>query len=104
MERIKIDVCNLGRTEVILGMPWLTAHNPEINWETGEVKMMRYLLLYGKKVEITKRMEKGKRRIQTNKLRRIDKRDEDNWEWLMKDKFDEEEILDREKVERIVPK
>jgi len=31
-----MDVCNLGRTEVILGMPWLAAHNPEINWETGK--------------------------------------------------------------------
>ena len=34
-----MDVCNLGKTEVILGMPWLTAHNPEIDWEKGEVKM-----------------------------------------------------------------
>jgi len=39
VERMRLDVCNLGRTEVILGMPWLAAHNPEINWETGEVKM-----------------------------------------------------------------
>ena len=31
MERTKMDVCNLGRTEVILGMPWLAAHNLEIN-------------------------------------------------------------------------
>ena len=30
-ERARFDVCNLGRTEVILGMPWLTAHNPEID-------------------------------------------------------------------------
>jgi len=29
-----MDVCNLGRTKMILGMPWLAAHNPEINWET----------------------------------------------------------------------
>jgi len=31
MERARIDVCNLGKTEVILGMPWLAAHNPEID-------------------------------------------------------------------------
>jgi len=31
VERMKMDVCDLGRTEVILGMPWLQAHNPEIN-------------------------------------------------------------------------
>ena len=26
---------------VILGMPWLACHNPEINWRTGEVKMIK---------------------------------------------------------------
>jgi len=31
VERMKMDVCDLGRTEVILGMPWLQAHNSEIN-------------------------------------------------------------------------
>ena len=30
-KRMKLDVCNLGRTDVILGMPWLAAHNPEID-------------------------------------------------------------------------
>jgi len=41
IERVRMDVCELGKTEVILGMPWLAAHNPEINWETGEVRMTR---------------------------------------------------------------
>ena len=45
---MRLDVCDLGRTEVILGMPWLAAHNPEINWETGEVKMTRCSPLCGK--------------------------------------------------------
>jgi len=31
MERMRIDVCDLGKTEVILGIPWLAVHNPEIN-------------------------------------------------------------------------
>jgi len=39
VERVRIDICNLGKTEVILGMPWLAAHNLEIDWEKGEVKM-----------------------------------------------------------------
>ena len=39
VERTRMDVCNLGKMEVILGMPWLAAHNPEIDWEKGEVKM-----------------------------------------------------------------
>jgi len=31
IERIRMDVCNLGKTKVILGIPWLAVHNPEIN-------------------------------------------------------------------------
>jgi len=49
MERIRIDVYDLRKTEVILGMPWLAAYNPEINWKTGEVKMTRCLPLCGRK-------------------------------------------------------
>ena len=41
VERMRMDVCDLGKIEVILGMPWLQAYNPEINWETGKVKMTR---------------------------------------------------------------
>jgi len=48
---MRLDVCNLERTEVILEMPWLAAHNPEINWEIGEVKMTRYSPLCGKNKE-----------------------------------------------------
>jgi len=61
IERMRMNVCNLGRTEVILGIPWLAAHNPEINWETGEVKMTRCLPLYsGVKIKREeKKKEKG---------------------------------------------
>ena len=31
MERARMDVCNLGKTELILDMPWLAVHNPEID-------------------------------------------------------------------------
>jgi len=31
VERMRIDIYNLGRTKVILEMPWLVAHNLEIN-------------------------------------------------------------------------
>ena len=31
VERVRMDICNLGKTEMILGMPWLAAHNPEID-------------------------------------------------------------------------
>jgi len=49
VKRMQMDICDLRKTEVILGMPWLAAHNPEINWETGEVKMTRCLPLCGGK-------------------------------------------------------
>ena len=40
-ERMEIDVISGQKWTVILGMPWLAYHNPEINWRTGEVKMTR---------------------------------------------------------------
>ena len=49
MERARIDVYNLGKTEVILRMPWLVAHNPEIDWEKGKVKMIRCLPICGRR-------------------------------------------------------
>jgi len=51
IEQVKMDICELEKTDVILGMPWLTAHNPEINWETGEVKMTRCPPLCGRTPE-----------------------------------------------------
>ena len=62
VERIRIDVCDLGRTEVILGMPWLAAHNPEINWETGEVKMTRCPPLCERNNKIKEKKEVKKER------------------------------------------
>ena len=59
VERRRMDVCDLGKTEVILGMPWLQAHNPEINWKTGEVKIIRCLPLYSR--TRPRRVKKGKR-------------------------------------------
>ena len=40
-ERTLFAVSNLGKQKLILGHSWLRKHNPEINWETGEVKMSR---------------------------------------------------------------
>jgi len=57
VERVRIDVCNLGKTEIILGMLWLAAHNPEIDWEKGEVKMMRCLPICGKIKQKEKKKE-----------------------------------------------
>jgi len=97
IERMRMDMCDLRKTEVILGMPWLAAHNPEINWETREVKMMKCPSLCGgrgqkgKKVKrvVTEEEEKIIRWVIDNK---------ENWER-------EEEIeKDHRKIEEMVPK
>jgi len=72
VERVRMDVCNLGKTEVILGMPWLAAHNPEIDWEKGEVKMMRCPPICGKrKQEEKKEVKKIKKDEDEETLRKL---------------------------------
>ena len=41
-KRTEIDIIGEQKWTVILGMPWLAHHNPEIDWRTGEVKMTSY--------------------------------------------------------------
>ena len=40
-ERTPLAVTNLGHQNVILGYSWLREHNPEVNWQTQEVKLSR---------------------------------------------------------------
>jgi len=47
-EKTEIDVIGGQKWTVILGMPWLACHNPEIDWKMGEVKMTRCLEECGK--------------------------------------------------------
>jgi len=61
VERARMDICNLEKTELILGMPWLAAHNPEIDWEKGEVKMTCCPPICGKrKQEESEKDRKGR--------------------------------------------
>ena len=75
----------------------MAVHNLEINWETGEVKMMRCLLLCGGK---SQKKEKVKR-VTTEKEEKIIR-------WAINDKKNwgrEEEIEeDHRKIEEMVPK
>ena len=68
IERVRMDICNLGKTEVILDMPWLATHNPEIDWEKGEVKIMRCPPICRKK----KQGEKGKEVRKTEEEKKIE--------------------------------
>ena len=102
MERMRMDMCNLGKTEVILEMLWLQAHNLEINWKTREIKMMRCLPLCGRTILKRKeRKSKREKRMVTPEKERIVR-------WAIDDKEDwrkEKEIEeDHRKIEELVPK
>jgi hypothetical protein len=38
-ERTQLAITRLGKQSLILGYNWLRNHNPEINWQTKDVKM-----------------------------------------------------------------
>jgi len=69
IEKIRIDMCDLERTDIILRMLWLLAHNLEINWETEEVKMTRCLLLCKRNTKLEKgqKVKKEKRVVMLEK-------------------------------------
>jgi len=81
VERARMNVCNLGKTELILGMPWLAAHNPEIDWEKGEVKMTRCPPICGKRKQEEKKKQVRKTENDEDKevLRRLVPRR--FWKW-----------------------
>jgi len=101
VERMKIDVCDLGRTEVILEMPWLQAHNPEINWETGEVRMTRCPpLCGGNKEKEEKRTRKGKRVVTLEEEKIVRWAVDDKKDWGREEKVE----ADHRKIEEMVQK
>jgi len=67
MERMRMDVCDLEKTEVIFRIMCCQPWYPQINWETGEVKMTRCPPLCGGK---SQKKEKVKR-IATKKEEKI---------------------------------
>ena len=91
VERMRINVCDLEKREIILGMPWLAAHNPEINWETGEVKITRCPPLCSRVKSKEKEKKKRKKRVATPEEEKIirqainDKEDQGREEEIKKD-------------------
>ena len=100
VEKMRMNVYDLERTDVILDMLWLQAHNPEINWETGEVKMTRCPPICKRSIVAKKETEKRKK--VEERIRAIGKSERDEWKMLMKKKFDNEVELDKEKVRKMV--
>ena len=113
-ERTEIDVIGEQKWTVILGMPWLACHNPEINWRTGEVKMTRcpeeckkqWRLVQGKsgwekqkeeeaKEEVGKKREERDRKRKQKKEKMVEvKRIAEEWKI-----WDEEEEAARSETE-----
>jgi len=58
-ERTSIDMIGGQKWSIILGMPWLAYHNPEIDWKTGKVQMMRCPDECGKKWRIGRLTKAG---------------------------------------------
>ena len=86
-ERTEINVIGGQKWTVILGMPWLAHHNPEIDWRTGEVKMTRCpeecgkqwrpvqgKLGWEKQKEEKAKEEAGKKREEKEKMKRQKKK------------------------------
>ena len=101
VERIRIDICDLGKTEIILGMPWLVVHNPEINWETGEVKMTRCSLLCGRvRIKKEERMKKRKRVAILEEEKIVRWAIDDKEDWRRKEEIEK----DHRKIKEMVSK
>jgi len=99
VERMRMDVCNVGKTDVILGMPWLQVYNPEINWETGEVKITRCPPLCGRNT----RLKEGKVRKRVKRIAILE--EEKIVRWAVDDKEDwgrEEVKADHRKIKEMV--
>jgi len=97
MKRVQIDVYELGKTDIMLGMPWLVAHNPEIDWEKGKVRITRCPLLCGKLIQIQKKGRKEGREDEKKMVRWAVNEKKD---WGKKEKIE----ANHKKVEEIVPK
>ena len=97
VERMRMDVCNLEKIKVILGILQLAVHNPEINWETREVKMMRCLPLCGRR---SPKKEKVKRLVTLEEEKIV--------RWAIDNKEDQEKEKkikkDHKKIKEMVPK
>ena len=97
-----MDMYDLGRIDIILGMLQLQAYNPEIIWKTGEVKMTKYLPLYRRniKLEKEKKVKKEKRVVILEEEKIVRQTIDNKKDW----RREEEVEVDHRKIKKIVPK
>ena len=98
-ERTLIDVMGGQKWNVILGMPWLRRHNPEIDWRTGEVKMTGCSDECGKKWKTGRQTKPGwqkqEEKEEKKEKRRLTIEEEKMIARLVEEKENEEEIHNR---------
>ena len=108
-ERISIDVIGGQKWSVILGMPWLGHHNPEIDWKMGEVKMMRCPDKCRKKWRVGNQTKPGwKKQEEKEEKKGIRKpmiEEEKTIARIIKEKKEEEEnLIELRATDEIVPR
>jgi len=66
------EVCDLGKSNLIIGYTWLHKHNPEIDWETGIVEMTRCPQACNVSERRQKGIKKSRRREKYNDMKSYD--------------------------------
>jgi len=77
------EVCDLGKSNLIIGYTWLHKHNLEIDWEMGKAEMMRC----PRKCNTTGRRQKGPKKRKQEVGERNDAR---LWLVMLKKEIDAE--------------
>jgi len=103
-----IDVIGGQKWSVILGMPWLGYYNPETDWKTGEVKMMRCPDECGKKWKTGRQMKPGWKKQQEKEekkeIRRPTIEEEKTIARIIEEKEEEEkDLIELRATEEMVP-
>ena len=107
-ERTLIDIIGEQKWSVILGMPWLGHHNPEIDWKTGEVKMTRCPDKCGKKWKSRRQTKPGWKKQEEREEKKEKRRpvieEVKMIKRIMEEKEDEEEdLIELRATDEIVP-
>ena len=84
IERVQMDIYNLGKTEVILDMPQLVAHNLEIDWKKEEVKMTWYPPIYRKRKQETQERKQVKKTKEGKTVEELVSRRFQKWKKVFK--------------------
>ena len=107
-KRMSIDVIGDQKWSVILGMPWLGHHNPEIDWKTGKIKMTRCPEECGKNWRVGKQTKPGwkkqQEKYEKKDMRRPTVEEEKTIARIRAEKKNEEEdLIELRAMDEMVP-